>query len=445
VALSKTQKVIVLISASWVTICTLVGAGIASDGGEDHFKVVVFLAISIILSIPVLFYWAGVWIWGFGFIKRLFAKIWKFGVSTDGDMQPLPVRPWLRYWARYIDINIVSLALLYFIYYLAPIPTSANGLASYLNVISSQLFWFASVLIISILLETVLISKLGATPGKMLLNILVVSNTGDRPSTKGALFRSFKVWFRGLALGIPLISFFTLAHQHTKLTKDKITSWDSEGGYRVLHGRVGLFRDLAAIAFIIFSSAMFVNFKTNSSQSSAIIDSLLIDKRLEETGKDYRVKSSALTKDILDSHGLDDYAELQNRLRRSLEVQSLPSKYRKVVANTLTSFESSVKGSDVLPLYKKILLQHRLASYNAQAQYFYKYFDLEDQANDEVYKTLAFLSKIFGTYQIKEKILFSNDDDVKFYNNEIKKLQDINAQETELLSANENNSSDSKN
>ncbi len=69
-ALTKSQKAVVLFSITWEVACFLIAAGIASSGYSDKFSIITFLTIFFILSSPILIYWAGVWIWGSGYICR---------------------------------------------------------------------------------------------------------------------------------------------------------------------------------------------------------------------------------------------------------------------------------------------------------------------------------------------------------------------------------------
>lgn len=73
--LTKSQKIIILFSGVWAVICLLIAGGISSNSYDEHFSTVAFLSISLILSSPILVYWAGVWIWGFGYILRCLHRI----------------------------------------------------------------------------------------------------------------------------------------------------------------------------------------------------------------------------------------------------------------------------------------------------------------------------------------------------------------------------------
>lgn len=96
--------------------------------------------------------------------------------------------------------------------------------------------------------EALLLSWWGTTPGKALLRVRVRKNDGRKLSYAEALSRSYSVWTRGLGLGIPLVSLFTLIGSEGKLRTSGRTSWDGAGGYVVGHQQIGALRIIAAVA-----------------------------------------------------------------------------------------------------------------------------------------------------------------------------------------------------
>ncbi len=151
------------------------------------------------------------------------------------------IRPWVRYWARYLDIVIFSIAFGLFLGIFMP---------SALD--SSDMFLTVLILFAWVFAEATLLSSWGTTPGKWLLKIKL-NGSGEKIDFSSALNRSFAVWFRGLGIGIPIISLFTLISAHNRLKNEGITSWDREGNFTVSHGKVGIIRSIAAIfIFIIF-------------------------------------------------------------------------------------------------------------------------------------------------------------------------------------------------
>jgi len=95
-----------------------------------------------------------------------------------------------------------------------------------------------TILVFFILIETVVLTTFQTTAGKKFLNISIEKKDGSEIKFKNALKRTVLVWIRGLALGIPIVSFIV----------KRIVKEDSN--FEVIHHNVPKWR--IAIAFIIF-------------------------------------------------------------------------------------------------------------------------------------------------------------------------------------------------
>lgn len=73
------------------------------------------------------------------------------------------------------------------------------------------------------------------TPGKWLLGIRVRNADGTRLSFLKALQREAWVLVRGLGLGLPVVTLFTLVMSHGDLKNEGTTCWDRRFGCRVEH------------------------------------------------------------------------------------------------------------------------------------------------------------------------------------------------------------------
>ena len=98
-----------------------------------------------------------------------------------------------------------------------------------------------------VFVEAALLAGFGTTPGKWLLRTRVQSRDGRPLSYFRSLGRSFDVWFRGLGIGFPLATLFTTIAAYNRLTKERITSWDSDGDFVVTHREIGALRILIVI------------------------------------------------------------------------------------------------------------------------------------------------------------------------------------------------------
>jgi hypothetical protein len=102
-----------------------------------------------------------------------------------------------------------------------------------------------------VFIESLLLSTIGTTPGKWLFKIRLIPPSGERPKYSTALSRSLKVWWRGLGMGFPFVSLITMTIAYEKLKKNGITTWDKDGGFIVVHERIGPLRVIVAAAFFI--------------------------------------------------------------------------------------------------------------------------------------------------------------------------------------------------
>ncbi len=186
----------------------------------------------------------------------------EFIVVDDVFESVSQVRPWVRYWARIIDIYMMTLVLGFIIVYFEELFAFSTGLlelpGAVLNIIVIVLFPFV---------EAIFISNWGATPGKSLLNTKVLNANGQYPSYMEALSRSFRVAWQGLGLGIPIISLITLLISYGNLKANSITSWDTSLETVVRHKKIGVTRTIIAtivvLALIVVSTIFFVAVYSN--------------------------------------------------------------------------------------------------------------------------------------------------------------------------------------
>ena len=159
-------------------------------------------------------------------------------------------RPWVRYWARSIDIALICI--------IVGIPIGAVLPDGLNNRLVDQLIQFLA-LTLWIPIEAALIATFGCTPGKALLRVRVNNKNGSNLSFGQALSRSFGVWLKGLGTGlIPLVTLVTSLFAYNSLSKKGVTTWDRDGRFMVTHRKVGIVRTLIAIGiFAVIIAAAF--------------------------------------------------------------------------------------------------------------------------------------------------------------------------------------------
>lgn len=107
--------------------------------------------------------------------------------------------------------------------------------------------------------EALALSMFGTTPGKALLGLSVRRNDGQRVALGTALGRAWKVAWRGIALGVPLLSFITAIVAFTRYSNTGRSSWDADAGTDVRARPIEAWRWQAAafaafLAFLALSS-----------------------------------------------------------------------------------------------------------------------------------------------------------------------------------------------
>jgi hypothetical protein len=158
--------------------------------------------------------------------------------AAAGDTTP---HPWLRWAARLIDFGCFCIVLGVVGELVAPgAMLRVNEYA--LNVVALALM---------VPVEAMVLSSFGTTPGKALLKIRLANADGSRLDFGTAFTRSFQVWMRGLAFGIPLVMLFSMAVAHSRLADQGSTSWDEALGLSVTHSRVGVLGWIALAVFFV--------------------------------------------------------------------------------------------------------------------------------------------------------------------------------------------------
>jgi uncharacterized RDD family membrane protein YckC len=141
-------------------------------------------------------------------------------------------QPWLRFWARMLDLTWFFCAFTLFLGF--TLPESAVQWLGRMDRPPIPLEPF--VLLLYIPLEAWMLSRYGTTPGKSLLRIQVRTLPGSLPTFRQAMLRGWLVYLKGLALGLPFISMFMMLWWKYRLVQNRVTPWDETSETRVEHG-----------------------------------------------------------------------------------------------------------------------------------------------------------------------------------------------------------------
>lgn len=157
-------------------------------------------------------------------------------MNADRRTGSTDVRPWIRLWARSLDVGLVTVPILLLWW-----PPAAFDWLTFMLL-------GMAVLLLCLLIEPLLLSRWGTTPGKWVFSIRVTNADGTRLSLTQAMRRSDMVWAKGLGAGTPLVGQFLMAAAHYELSANAKTFWDADGDLEVRHGAIQAPRVIAALA-----------------------------------------------------------------------------------------------------------------------------------------------------------------------------------------------------
>ncbi|MHB8065411.1 MAG: DUF6557 family protein [Ruminiclostridium sp.] len=156
------------------------------------------------------------------------------------------IRPWARFWARTLDSTILLLIFLILIKFL----TSFKW--------NMQILGVSIIPLILAIIESILLSTWGTTPGKLILGVKIRTLDGNKLSYSQSLYRSSMVWILGEAASLNnILSTFTYLVSYFRLTNMGSTYWDEKGQFSVTHERIGVLRGIMTVilVFVITSLA----------------------------------------------------------------------------------------------------------------------------------------------------------------------------------------------
>ena len=176
-------------------------------------------------------------------------------LGSSEDVRP---HPWMRYFARVLDLYaftiLIGVASAIVIPQLAPF---------HLEVASVSEFWmlmFLFPLLMFIPLESLFLCTCGTTPGKWMFGLRVETHEGGMPDFSTALRRSALVWWRGLALGAPIVCLFTLNHAKNVLDRAGVATWDRDMAVQVWHRKATTFRVAVWSGLVVLVAVVITQF-----------------------------------------------------------------------------------------------------------------------------------------------------------------------------------------
>jgi uncharacterized RDD family membrane protein YckC len=153
------------------------------------------------------------------------------------------VRPWVRFWARAIDLFVFGSIIVWVI---------ASAFPWYYVTYGNQYIVSIVVYLIWVFFEALLISKWGCTLGKWLLNTRVQNADGSNLSYSKALKRAFLIFFFGEGLRIPIINLVMNIISYKRLVEQGVTKWDEQEEVFVSHKQLDAPKIVFAIILFVF-------------------------------------------------------------------------------------------------------------------------------------------------------------------------------------------------
>jgi uncharacterized RDD family membrane protein YckC len=137
--------------------------------------------------------------------------------------------PWLRFFARLVDIQIWAFLLAFTAGLL--LPSLFQGQSFLTGGFGSKLFGWL-LIPFALAVDAVSYSLLGNTPGKWVAGIKVKSLAGDKVSFLTYLKRNFSLYWFGLGLDIPLVVLVTMWRNYSHAEGNETVRWDESTGTR---------------------------------------------------------------------------------------------------------------------------------------------------------------------------------------------------------------------
>lgn len=140
-------------------------------------------------------------------------------IPTCEDVLEPEIHPFRRLFARMLDrafLNILILLLVYSVFRVRPVTRFGVDFIGY------GAAWLL------IVLEALMISFFGTTPGKWLMGIRIDHYSGDKMPFRAALARSFGVFVQGQGLGIPVYELICMWKSYKKCKEGAEQEWDEE-------------------------------------------------------------------------------------------------------------------------------------------------------------------------------------------------------------------------
>jgi uncharacterized RDD family membrane protein YckC len=172
------------------------------------------------------------------------------------EISGLIAGPWLRFFARSVDIFIGSALLAFVVGMFLPTLFEAHGI--FTGHLGARLFG-AILLPFVMVLDAITYSLFGNTLGKWTAGIKVKTSAGDKVSFPSYLKRNFGMYVFGYGAGIPIVSLVTMGTNYSRAEGRDPARWDESAATRPFVKSISTPRTvvIGAIWLAFFASEIF--------------------------------------------------------------------------------------------------------------------------------------------------------------------------------------------
>lgn len=170
------------------------------------------------------------------------------------------VHAWRRYFARVID-NMINGGVCIFIFgfVLAMIDLQAAERFFRIFEVKGGIVLDAMFTVfVALFANALLIGLCGTSLGKLIMGIYVCDSEGRTIGAARGFKREFLVWFRGLAIGVPILNLIAMVMAYNRYTTSGVTSWDKDMDTRVLFRRETALQHVLTIFGILLWAALLI-------------------------------------------------------------------------------------------------------------------------------------------------------------------------------------------
>ena len=176
--------------------------------------------------------------------------MWETETEYKALQKETVAHPWLRFFARMLDLNLTLVLWKAFSALLLHYNSS--------NVFLGSLYDSYIAFFLLLMMEPLLLSTWGTTPGKKLFGLVIRDTSGNKLTYKKALARTWGVFGAGYGYNIPIYSLVRLYQSYKQCSIAEPLSWEEDTSYSIKNTKyyrriiyASIFLLLIGIAYII--------------------------------------------------------------------------------------------------------------------------------------------------------------------------------------------------